>query len=85
MKDWRLHDLRHTISTGLHELRIEPHVVEAVLNHVSGHKDGVAGRYNHAQYRGPMQAALIKWAAHVESIVSGKPQRKVIHPTHSAR
>jgi integrase len=77
MKEWRLHDLRHTISTGLHELGIEPHVVEAVLNHISGHKDGVAGRYNHAQYRQPMARALAKWAEHIHEINSGV-SRKVI-------
>jgi hypothetical protein len=32
------------------ELNIEPHVVEAVLNHISGHKKGVAGIYNKAKY-----------------------------------
>jgi hypothetical protein len=41
MAEWRLHDLQHTLSTGMHELGIEPHIVESVLNHVSGHKDGV--------------------------------------------
>ena len=35
------------------ELGIDPHVVEAILNHVSGSKsgkDGVAGVYNKAAY-----------------------------------
>jgi integrase len=77
MKEWRLHDLRHTLSTGLHELGIEPHVVEAVLNHVSGHKDGVAGRYNHAQYTKPMARALAMWAEHIHEILTGE-SRKVI-------
>ena len=41
---WTLHDLRRTISTRMHdELGIAPHIVEAVLNHVSGHRAGVAG------------------------------------------
>src|SRR5262249_21159035 len=39
---WRLHDLRRTVSTRMHdELGILPHIVEAVLNHVSGHRSGV--------------------------------------------
>ena len=29
---------------------VQPHIVEAVLNHVSGHKAGVAGIYNRATY-----------------------------------
>ena len=45
MASWRIHDLRHFFVTYLHELKIaQPHVVEALVNHVSGHKGGVAGR-----------------------------------------
>ncbi|MFC7664356.1 tyrosine-type recombinase/integrase [Methylorubrum suomiense] len=36
---WRLHDLRRTASTVMAErLKVLPHVNEAVLNHISGHK-----------------------------------------------
>ena len=39
-----LHDLRRTVVTGMNELGIQPHVAEAVVNHVSGRaKAGVAG------------------------------------------
>ena len=48
---WTLHDLRRTVVTGMNELGIAPHVVEAVVNHVSGRaKAGVAGVYNRAVY-----------------------------------
>jgi integrase len=77
MAPWRLHDLRHTLSTGLHELGTDPHIVEAVVNHVSGHKAGVAGRYNHAQYRSQMATALALWADHVRSVVTGQPAKVV--------
>ena len=33
---WRLHDLRRTFSTNLNKIGIQPHVVEACLNHVTG-------------------------------------------------
>ena len=70
---WRLHDLRRTISTMMHDnLGILPHVVEAVLNHVSGHKAGVAGTYNLAEYRAEKQEALRRWAAHVQGVVTGR-------------
>ena len=63
---WTLHDLRRTLSTWLNENGTEPHVVEAVLNHVSGSaKRGVAGVYNRAQYREPKRAALARWEVHV--------------------
>ena len=43
---WRIHDLRRTAITGMNELGVPPHVVEKVVNHVSGHLAGVAGVYN---------------------------------------
>jgi integrase len=65
---WRLHDLRRTAATGMAELGVQPHIIEAVLNHVSGHKAGVAGIYNRARYEGEMRSALQRWADHVEAI-----------------
>ena len=65
---WRLHDLRRTCATGMAALGIQPHIIEAVLNHVSGHKAGVAGIYNRARYEGEMRAALQMWADHVEQM-----------------
>jgi integrase len=69
---WRLHDLRRTCATGMAELGIPPHIVEAVLNHVSGARAGVAGVYNRAMYAPEKKAALERWAAHIEGLVSGK-------------
>jgi integrase len=67
--DWRLHDLRRTCATMLADkLGVLPHHIEAILNHVSGHKAGVAGVYQRARYEGPMRDALARWAAHVEQI-----------------
>lgn len=78
LPDWRIHDLRRTVVTGMNELRILPHVVEAVVNHVSGEaKRGVAGRYNHAQYNPEKRQALDRWAEHVMALVAGEPSRVV--------
>jgi integrase len=74
---WRLHDLRRTAATGMAELGIAPHIVEAVLNHVSGHKAGVAGIYNRATYAPEKQAALRRWAIHVQGVVTGKVAKVV--------
>src|SRR5215218_5756951 len=49
-RPWRLHDIRRTVAARLAELGVQPHVIEAVLSHVSGHKAGVAGIYNRALY-----------------------------------
>jgi integrase len=69
---WTPHDLRRTFSTVAHdELGIAPHVVEAVLNHVSGHRGGVAGVYNRALYAKEKANALARWSAHLEAIIDG--------------
>ena len=77
IQPWRLHDLRRTAATHMADIGIAPHVVEAVLNHVSGHKAGVAGVYNQAEYRLEKQAALERWAAHVDGVVTGRPANVV--------
>jgi integrase len=68
---WVIHDLRRTCSTGMAEIGVPPHVVEAVLNHISGAKAGVAGTYNRAAYAAEKKEALERWADHLETIVSG--------------
>src|SRR5678815_1287885 len=67
---WRLHDLRRTAVTGMANIGIQPHVIESVVNHVSGHKAGVAGIYNRSTYEPEKKAALDTWANHLEAIVS---------------
>ena len=52
------------------DLGVLPHVIEAVLNHVSGHKAGVAGIYNRSTYAAEKRAALELWGAHVERLVA---------------
>jgi len=47
------------------DIGVQPHVIEAVLNHVSGHKGGVAGIYNRSIYAAEKRAALDLWASHV--------------------
>jgi len=66
---WRLHDLRRTCPTGMIDIGVQPHVVEAVLNHVSGHKAGVAGIYNRALYEAEKRQALDRWGEHVMALV----------------
>ena len=52
------------------ELKIAPHVVEAVVNHVSGTaKAGVAGVYNRALYLGDRRSALKAWEKWLAGVV----------------
>jgi hypothetical protein len=69
---WRLHDIRRAVAIQLGDLGGQPHIIEAVLNHVSGHKVGVAGIYNRATYAPEKAAALTLWANHPKSPVAGE-------------
>lgn len=70
IEPWTLHDLRRTLVTRMSEdLRTPPHVVEAVVNHVSGTRAGVAGVYNRALYLDERRAALEAWADYVLRLV----------------
>jgi integrase len=77
MAPWRLHDIRRTVATGMANLGVAPHVIEAVLNHVSGTKKGIAGVYNRSSYEREVRAALLLWADQVRSIVE-QSERKVV-------
>jgi integrase len=65
VKDWTVHDLRRTAATRMADLGVQPHVIEAVLNGVSGSKAGVAGVYNRSTYATEKRAALDTWANHI--------------------
>ncbi len=67
---WTPHDLRRSAATGMAELGVAPHVIEAILNHISGARAGVAGIYNRAAYANEKRSGLELWAAHVRRISS---------------
>jgi integrase len=69
VEPWVLHDLRRTTASGMARLNIAPHVVDRVLNHVSGTIRGVARIYNRYDYRDERMAALEAWGRHIEALV----------------
>jgi integrase len=78
MPAWRLHDLRRSFITHVNERGIaQPHVVEAIVNHISGHLAGVAGVYNKALYLAERRQALGLWGAHVAALVEGRNSKIV--------
>jgi integrase len=72
LEHWTQHDIRRTVATRMADLGVQPHIIEAVLNHVSGHKGGVAGIYNRATYDREKREALNLWAEHVMALVEGR-------------
>ena len=75
--DWVVHDIRRSVATRMADLGVEPHIIEAAINHQSGHKAGVAGTYNRSRYEKQVRAALSIWCDHLQSIISGSG-RKVL-------
>jgi integrase len=82
LASWVLHDIRRSCATHMAEIGVSPHIIEAILNHVSGHKRGVAGIYNLATYRGEIATALLRWSEHLTAIITGR--RGKIVPLRSA-
>jgi hypothetical protein len=60
--------LRRTVATGLQRLGVRLEVTEAVLNHISGSRGGIAGVYQRHDWAAEKRAALDAWAAHVLAI-----------------
>ena len=78
LPNWRIHDIRRTVATGFQRLGIRFEVTEAVLNHVSGARSGVAGIYQRHDWKDEKRAALDVWARHVASIITPAEQDNVV-------
>jgi integrase len=74
---WTLHDLRRTFATRLSDAGVQPHIVDELLNHVSGHKHGVRGIYNRSAYLNERRDALLLWADLLMGIVGEAPAKVV--------
>jgi hypothetical protein len=75
---WRVHDLRRTAATGLQRLGVRFEVTEAVLNHVSGAKGGIAGVYQRHDWATEKRAALDAWASQVGQLLTSADQLNVV-------
>ena len=76
-RPFTLHDLRRTAATGMAGLGFPPHIVEAVLNHRSGTRRGVAGVYNRFDYATEKRDALEAWGKNVLSLLLVQPGNAV--------
>lgn len=68
IEHWRIHDLRRTGSTMLHEMGFPPHIIERALNHV---QEGVGGVYNKAQWLRERTEMLQQWADYLDALEAG--------------
>jgi integrase len=81
IEGFTLHDLRRTAATRLAGLGVAPHVIERLLNHVTGVLGGVAGVYNRFKYRDEVREALVLWTNYVRQL---HPERRISAPWTSA-
>ncbi|MDP1732473.1 MAG: site-specific integrase [Devosia sp.] len=70
VKPYTLHDLRRTFASSHAEIGTPVHIVEKLLNHVSGTFAGVAGVYNRHTYADEMREACTAYEAHLLSLFS---------------
>ena len=62
-KPWRVHELRRTAAGGMAALGFQPHVIERLLNHMSGSQGGLVGLYQRYEYLEERKKALHAWGA----------------------
>jgi integrase len=74
---WRVHDLRRSVATGMAALEIQPHIIESVLNHITGSRSAISRVYNRSTYEPEKRRALELWADHVTAVVEGQPSNIV--------
>ena len=72
LTDWRIHDLRRTIATGMERLGIRLQVVEALLGHTTGSRAGIVGVYQQHTYDNEKREAVEKWAEHISILLGTK-------------
>lgn len=60
--EWRIHDLRRTVVTGMARLGVPPHVADKILNHQSGTISGVAAVYQKHEFLPERREALDRWS-----------------------
>lgn len=65
--DYRHHDVRRTVRTGLAELGVRFEVAEMILGHSRG---GITETYDRHRYQGEIAEALQAWADRLEAVTA---------------
>jgi integrase len=68
--NWRTHDLRRTLATGMQKLGVIEPVIEAVLGHTTGRRKGIVRVYQRYDYAAEKRHAVEVWGKHVMGLVS---------------
>ena len=80
IQDWRLHDLRRTLRSGLAELGVSYEIAERVIGHAMPQLERT---YNVFAYREEKRNALERWARHLAIIVTDGRAAPNVVPLHA--
>lgn len=69
LSDWRWHDLRRTVASGIAEAGYSVQVLAKVLNHSDRVVSGITSVYNQHQYRREKRDALTAWTNRLKTMV----------------
>ena len=76
LEPWRLHDLRRTFATNMQRLGVRFEVTEALLNHSSGARSGVAGVYQRHDWKPEKKEAIRLWDARLSEMLEEYQEEK---------
>ena len=74
--EWRTHDLRRTMASGMQKLGVQERVIEAALGHSSASRNGLLRVYQQHDFSIEKREALERWAGHVASVADIKRARR---------
>jgi hypothetical protein len=77
VRNWRWHDLRRTVRTGLARLGVPDTVAELAIGHISG-RSSLVRTYDRHDYAAEAEAALRQWQSHVAGLVGPAPMAEVV-------
>ena len=78
---FRIHDIRRTVATGLAELGVDEGIISRILNHSISAGGGTritAQVYNQYGYLSPMRDALQSWGDRLDEILMSPQKEKVV-------
>jgi hypothetical protein len=55
-----------------------PHIIEAAINHASGHRAGIAAIYNRSRYGTQLRTMMDMWDRHIRDLIEGRDERNVV-------
>jgi integrase len=84
LPDWRLHDTRRSVATGLQRLGERLETIEAVLGHVSGSRGGIVAVYQRHKFEAEAAVALDRWADHLRGLLDPSAMGNVMHLRRNA-